>query len=396
MLGRGSRHGTSSSRAAAEGAAPAQPAAGRPVPETLARCSSPAARPELAQQLKEHYMDVCESWKTEQQLPVVYDPGYNITLFGLEKMHPFDSCKFSKVVAGLRTNGIISNNSQLVTPLPATLIALQSIHSPAYLQQLHTSSLKVAQVTELAPLAMLPHFLVQRKVLQPMRLHVGGTVLAAALAVTHGWAVNVGGGMHHAHSEDGAGWCPYADITLAVQRIRAASAGSVSRVMVIDLDVHQGNGVERDKLAAGDADMYILDMYNGHTFPLDTPAKAAINAKVELEPGTADEQYLSELHSLLAKAAAEFPQPHLIIYNAGTDILAGDPLGRLSVSPAGVQQRDAAVFAFAEQQGAPVAMLLSGGYTRASAGVIVDSLTALLRGLASKLGALGDASRCDN
>jgi histone deacetylase 11 len=82
------------------------------------------------------------------------------------------------------------------------------------------SSLKVAQVTELAPLAMLPHYLVDRKVLQPMRLHVGGSVVAAGLAVAHGWAVNLGGGMHHAHREDGAGWCPYADITLAVQRVR--------------------------------------------------------------------------------------------------------------------------------------------------------------------------------
>jgi histone deacetylase 11 len=125
-----------------------------------------------------------------------------------------------QVAAGLRTNGIIASQSQLVKPLPASLTALQSIHSQTYLQQLHSSSLKVAQVTELAPLAVLPHFLVDRKVLQPMRLHVGGSALAAAFAVSHGWAVNLGGGMHHAHREDGAGWCPYADITLAVQRIR--------------------------------------------------------------------------------------------------------------------------------------------------------------------------------
>lgn len=81
------------------------------------------------------------------------------------------------------------------------------------------------QVTELAPLALLPMFLVDSKVLQPMRMHVGGTVLAAALAVTKGWAVNIGGGMHHAHREDGSGWCPYADITLAIQRLRWVRSG---------------------------------------------------------------------------------------------------------------------------------------------------------------------------
>jgi histone deacetylase 11 len=75
-------------------------------------------------------------------------------------------------------------------------------------------------VTELAPLALLPHPLVSRKVLLPMRMHVAGTVLAAALAVVHGCAINLGGGMHHAHREDGSGWCSYADIMLAIRRIR--------------------------------------------------------------------------------------------------------------------------------------------------------------------------------
>jgi hypothetical protein len=87
----------------------------------------------------------------------------------------------------------------------------------------HTPALHLCaclQVTELAPLALLPISLVDRQVLQPMRLHVGGTILAAALAITQGWAINLGGGMHHAHSADGSGWCPYADITLAIHRLR--------------------------------------------------------------------------------------------------------------------------------------------------------------------------------
>eukprot|EP00775_Hariotina_reticulata_P006602 gene6602-6830_t len=217
-------------------------------------------------------------------------------------------------------------------------------------------------------------------VLDPMRLHVGGTVLAAALAVLHGYAINLGGGMHHAHSTDGAGWCPYADISLAIKKIRAASQGAVQRILVVDLDVHQGNGVERDKLAAGDQDLFILDVYNRDAFPWDQQAKAAINVKVELEQGTSDVTYLSALEAALQCAVAKFPQPHLLIYNAGTDILAGDPLGRFNVSPAAVVQRDAAVFALAaEQLKCPIVMLLSGGYTKASAGVIVDSVVNLMK-----------------
>jgi histone deacetylase 11 len=102
--------------------------------------------------------------------------------------------------------------------------------------------------------------------------------------------------------------------------------------------------------------------------------------QVELEQGTCDSVYLCALEAALQRAVAEFPEPHLLIYNAGTDILAGDPLGRFSISPAAVIQRDAAVFALAaEQLKCPVVMLLSGGYTKASAGVIVDSVVNLMK-----------------
>lgn len=100
------------------------------------------------------------------------------------------------------------------------------------------------QVTELAPLALLPHFLVDRQVLQPMRLHVGGTILAAALAITHGWAINLGGGMHHAHRGDGSGWCPYADITLAIHRLRCAW-GVLGGGVTGALKGTKGRGAER-------------------------------------------------------------------------------------------------------------------------------------------------------
>lgn len=101
--------------------------------------------------------------------------------------------------------------------------------------------------------------------------------------------------------------------------------------------------------------------------------------QVELQPGTSDDEYLSNLRAALELAASEFPDPQLIVYNAGTDILSGDPLGRFAVSAEGVKQRDAAVFGFSDQLRCPIVMLLSGGYTKMSAGVIVDSLTSLLQ-----------------
>jgi histone deacetylase 11 len=95
------------------------------------------------------------------------------------------------------------------------------------------------QVTELAPLAALPAVLVKRKVLRPMATMAGGTMLAAALAFERGFAVNLGGGMHHACPDAGGGWCPYADIHLAIRRLRAASNNLLKTFMVVDLDVHQ-------------------------------------------------------------------------------------------------------------------------------------------------------------
>eukprot|EP00878_Enallax_costatus_P029743 GHUV01032288.1.p1 GENE.GHUV01032288.1~~GHUV01032288.1.p1 ORF type:complete len:164 (+),score=38.04 GHUV01032288.1:283-774(+) len=155
--------------------------------------------------------------------------------------------------------------------------------------------------------------------------------------------------------------------------------------MVVDLDALQGNGVERDNLYSKDKDLFIVDLYHSKNFPNDKTAKSAIDVKVPLGDDTSDEEYLSKMHAALDSAAMRFPNPHLVLYNAGSDILTGDALGGFEVSPAAVLQRDAAVFEFADRLEAPTVMMLSGGYTRASAGVIVDSLTSILTGMAAKL-----------
>ncbi|KAI8476068.1 MAG: hypothetical protein J3K34DRAFT_516972 [Monoraphidium minutum] len=368
--------------AAAEGVRSAAAAgAGAGAGAAAASVASPALGPRLSRR----YSDCCATWPGAGQLPLVYSEAYNISLFGIEKLHPFDAAKFRRVVGGLAARGVVADAAaQLVTPAEAPRALLLDVHAPQYLDALRRSSLKMAEVMELPPLALLPAGVVDNKVMRPMRTHVAGTVLAAALAVERGWAVNIGGGLHHGHSTDGSGWCPYDDIYLAVRRLREASEGAVQRVMLVDLDAHQGNGVQRDKAKWCDPHLFIVDAYNASIFPRDLEAAWAIDVKarafVELEPHTSDAAYLSRLDAALAAAATAFPSPQLIIYNAGTDILAGDPLGHLSVTPAGVLERDARVWRFAlEEARSPIVMLLSGGYTRASAGVITDSLQALLR-----------------
>lgn len=225
---------------------------------------------------------------------------------------------------------------------------------------------------QVPPIALLPNFVVQWKVLKPFRKQVGGTVLSAKLAKERGWAINIGGGFHHCCATEGGGFCAHADISLAIQF--AYTRLGITRVMIIDLDAHQGNGHERDFM--NDDRVYIVDLYNSDIYPWDHEAKRRMNQSVTLKSGTKTDQYLELLSQALKKAEAIF-KPELVVYNAGSDILEGDPLGRLLVTPEGVKQRDEIVFQFAKDQHAPILMLTSGGYMKTSARVIADSITNL-------------------
>jgi len=158
-------------------------------------------------------------------------------------------------------------------------------------------------------------------------------------------------------------------------------------VMIIDLDAHQGNGHEKD--FCDDRRVYILDMYNSEIYPFDYEARRYISQKVELASGTATDEYLAKLDEALKVAGRVF-DPELVVYNAGTDILDGDPLGRLKISPDGVTRRDEKVFRFARDRNVPLVMLTSGGYMKSSARVIADSIENLSKkGLIDTVGSSG-------
>eukprot|EP00475_Leptophrys_vorax_P010118 TRINITY_DN16798_c0_g2_i1.p1 TRINITY_DN16798_c0_g2~~TRINITY_DN16798_c0_g2_i1.p1 ORF type:complete len:218 (+),score=12.70 TRINITY_DN16798_c0_g2_i1:92-655(+) len=169
------------------------------------------------------------------------------------------------------------------------------------------------------------------------------------------------------------GFCVLADITLVVKMARARMG--VTRVLIVDLDAHQGNGHGTDFLR--DDDVFIVDVYNGSIFPWDTAAKAAIRVKRELRSGTGTSQYLQAVADALQEVDASSFAPDLLVYNAGTDILVGDPLGRLAVSAEGVRQRDEMVFRFARDRKIPIVMLTSGGYQPNNARIVADSIANL-------------------
>ncbi|XP_060126852.1 histone deacetylase 11 isoform X2 [Zootoca vivipara] len=253
-----------------------------------------------------------------------------------------------------------------------------------------TWSFVVATITEIPPVLFLPNFLVQRKVLRPLRTQTGGTIMAGKLAIERGWAINIGGGFHHCSSDKGGGFCAYADISLALKFLFERMEG-VSKATIIDLDAHQGNGHERDFM--DDRRVYIMDVYNRYIYPGDGFAKRAIRRKVELDWGTEDAEYLQKVKTHVEGALNEV-KSDIIVYNAGTDILDGDPLGGLAISPQGIIDRDEIVFRAARKHRIPILMVTSGGYQKRTARIIADSLLNLhSQGLIEKEPAFGEAGR---
>ncbi|XP_066154489.1 histone deacetylase 11 isoform X1 [Euwallacea fornicatus] len=323
---------------------------------------------------------------TKEQLPIIYRKEYNVKFCGLERLHPFDTRKWGNIFKILTESGILSKNT-VVVPNEATNEHLSMVHKKKYLKSLKCS-FKVAQIAEVAPLILVPNCLIQKAYLRPMRFQTGGSILAGKLALERGWAINIGGGFHHCSSSKGGGFCVYADITLLIHFLFYHFPKQVQKVMIVDLDAHQGNGYQND--FKDNDTVYIMDVYNKWIYPKDIRAKEAINKNVPLDYYTDDELYLRTVKRHLKpkkidksiliiyfrnflEALCEFT-PHIIVYNAGTDVLAGDKLGGLSISEQGIISRDEFVFQQALSRKIPIVMLTSGGYQKKTARVIANSI----------------------
>ena len=300
--------------------------------------------------------------------PIVFSKAYDIGVKGMEKLHPFDMRKYSNVFNELVKRGLIERGQEM-TPAKISDKDLSSVHTAEYLKKLDDKE-QLARIFEVPLLAQMPAFLTKSLVLNPMLHQAGGSVTAGEAALKDGWAINLGGGFHHAAADQGHGFCAIADITLAVRKLREGHP-EIKKVMIIDLDAHQGDGHERD--FKNDKDVYILDMYNQDVFPNDAEGRKRANINGGIPSNTQDKEYLETLKDALDRAKAEF-RPDVIFYVAGSDILAGDPLGVLSVSKEGVIKRDEMVFEYALGNKIPVAMLFGGGYQPSNAGIIADSI----------------------
>jgi len=318
--------------------------------------------------------DIFWSKKRCIPVPIVFHPKYDITLLGIERFSPFDTKKYGKIAAHLQK--AFDNSLAFQRPNKITDEQLLMVHTADYLKSLKSSTTIACGVGMLG-LSLVPNFILQRALLNPMRYATGGTVLGAQLALQYGWAINLSGGYHHAKATKGDGFCFFADISLAIKIMRLAHPSL--KVLVVDLDAHQGNGVE--SLAYGDSQTFIFDIYNADGYPSGDCA-SRINFPYPLHCGARDEEYLTILKTELPKVIAHV-QPDLIIYNAGTDIYERDELGGLHVSREGIIERDHFVFEQAFISHIPILMVLSGGYSKESAEIIGASLEHILDPLVS-------------
>lgn len=245
---------------------------------------------------------------------------------------------------------------------PATDGELALAHEPAWITAVAEGTTSAAQQREIG-------FPWSERMVQRARRSVGATIQAARAALTgEGVAANLAGGTHHAYPHKGSGYCVFNDVAVAARLMQAeqhrrplAERGRGLRVIVIDLDVHQGNGtaaVFRD-----DPSVFTLSMHGARNFPF---RKEASDLDVELPDGCTDQPYLAALDDALGRAfeCCVAHPPGLAFYLAGADPHQDDRLGRLKLSADGLAERDRRVFRELARRGIPVALSMAGGYGR--------------------------------
>jgi len=315
-------------------------------------------------------------------MTIVFDRRYDIGLLGLERLHPFDSRKYGRAWRELtRCFGPQLSRHHVAVDRAVTDEELLLAHSAEYLASLQKSS-KVAAALELPILSWLPAWLLHWAVLRPMRWAVRGTVLAARSALTSGLAINLGGGYHHSSRNQGEGFCLFSDVAVAVRQLRADGLiASGQRIVHVDLDAHQGNGVCHQ--FATDRDVFLMDMYNADIYPrFDLTARRRIDCDLPLPSGCRGGEYLGILRRHLPgflDSVSRSARIALGVVNAGTDVVQGDPLGAMALTGEDILERDLFTVDQFRQRGIPVVMVTSGGYTRDSFRWIAATVRELLK-----------------
>jgi len=276
------------------------------------------------------------------ELPIVNHKDY---FAKIGDDHKFPIKKFGELANYLLKNNIVKNFHK---PYPCSDKTLKRAHSESYIKNIRNKTLEDNIVKKIG-------FPLVDSVVQRSLVATGGTVLASKLAIKYGIACNTAGGSHHANFEGGAGYCVFNDVAVGAQYL--LDRGLAGRILIVDLDVHQGNG---------NADIF-KDNKNVFTFSMHSktnyPAKKSIsNLDVELEDNTEDKEYIKILKFYLEQLNEE--NFDYVFYIAGVDIHFNDRLGKLKISDEGIKNRDEIITENFFSKGIPLCGVLGGGYNK--------------------------------
>lgn len=277
--------------------------------------------------------------------PLVHHPAYRAEL---SADHRFPMNKYEALARELEQQGLVGPEG-FHRPEPADFDLLTLVHDPAYVRGLFDLDLPPDVVRRIG----LP---ITPSVVMRTRCAVAGSLLAARLALEHGIACNTAGGSHHAASGHGAGFCTLNDVAVASAAL--LKEGAVDQILVVDLDVHQGDGTA--EIFAADSRVFTFSMHAAKNFPA---RKIAGDLDIDLPDGVDDALYMRELQDVLP-ALLDRVAPDLVFLNAGVDPHADDRLGRLSLTDEGLLRRNRYVFDEARSRDVPVCGVLGGGYDR--------------------------------
>ncbi len=275
---------------------------------------------------------------------LIYHDRYDLNL----GPHVFPSQKYRLVHDAILTERL-AEPFDFLEPSPASNEDVLRVHSKGYVRKLLTGKLDYLEIMRLE----IPY---SKELIEACWLAAGGSILAGRRALEDGCSVNIGGGFHHAYPDHGEGFCVIHDVAIAIRRLQFERA--IEAAMVVDTDVHQGNGTAA--IFGGDGTVFTLSIHQENNYPYPKPPS---NIDIDLPDGVGDDDYLAILENHLIKAFHDFA-PQLVFYVAGADPYREDQLGGLALTMEGLKRRDRLVYEQARRHGVPVAVTLAGGYAR--------------------------------
>jgi acetoin utilization deacetylase AcuC-like enzyme len=275
---------------------------------------------------------------------LVYHPRYDLNL----GTHVFPSQKF-RLLYELVLKEKIALPEDFVQPASASDEDLLRVHTPEWVGKLKNGTLTASEIMKLE----VPY---SPELAEAVWLAAGGTILAGQLALRDGFASNLSGGFHHAYADHGEGFCAIHDVAVAIRRLQ--SDGLIRKAIVVDTDVHHGNGTAHN--FRDDESVFTLSIHQENNYPAHKPPS---NLDLPLDDGVEDEEYLAALFPAVERSLEQF-HPDILFYLGGADPFSEDQLGGLRLTKSGLKARDKGVFELARFRNIPVATTLAGGYAR--------------------------------